>query len=463
MSRLVVVSNRVAMPGESRAGGLAVGLKGALQERGGLWFGWSGQLGDAAEPELRHVHSGGIDYALIDLSNEDYASYYQGYANSTLWPLLHFRPDKVVLEQANEEGYYRVNRLFARHLADLIDDDDIVWIHDYHLIPLARELRVLGVNARLGFFLHVPVPPPELLATLPNHQQLFSALADYELVGVQTEQDLQALRSYFEREFRARPVGTDLLRMDDGRQFMARAFPIGIDSEMVARNADLALSSKSHRRFVDSLQERALVISVDRLDYSKGLTERFRAFGRFLDHHPEHHNRVSMMQIAPVSRGDVLEYQDLRERLEGLAGAVNGRHAEPDWNPIRYINRSFHQATLAGFYRAARVGLVTPLRDGMNLVAKEFVAAQSPDDPGMLVLSQFAGAARQLPEALLINPHDCDATAEAIHQALTMPLDERRQRWHAMNDRVRTSTIGDWREDFIDALRSQNPRFAAVA
>jgi trehalose 6-phosphate synthase len=463
MSRLIVVSNRVSLPRETRAGGLALALNSALGERGGLRFGWSGKFGDEAYTEVRHVQAGGIDYALIDLSAEDYATYYQGYANSSLWPLLHFRADKIAFNEIDREGYHRVNRRFARHLAGLVEDEDILWIHDYHLIPLAHELRALGVKARLGFFLHVPLPPPEMLATLPGHRELFGTLADYELVGVQTDQDLHALRSYFEREYRARSMTSGMLRLEGGRQFVARTFPIGIDAQRVARNAELAMSNKYHRRFVDSLQQRALVVSVDRLDYSKGLTDRFRAFGRFLDLHPEHHNRVSMMQIAPVSRGDVAEYRDLRERLEGLAGAVNGRHAEPDWNPIRYINRSFHQATLAGFYRAARVGLVTPLRDGMNLVAKEYVAAQSPEDPGVLVLSQFAGAACQLPEALLINPLDHDATAEAIHLALSMPLDERRQRWSTMNDRVHRSSITAWRESFIEALCAQKRQFDMVA
>ncbi len=452
--RLIVVSNRVSLPRETRAGGLASALDAALAEHGGLWYGWSGQVSEGEITGPRHERHGKVDYALLDLAPDDYAAYYQGYSNRTLWPLLHFRPDKLEFRRENLQGYVRVNREFARHLAPLIGDGDTVWVHDYHLIPLGQELRNLGINARIGFFLHVPLPSMEMLATLPGHRHLFALLQAYDLVGVQTDNDVHALRDYFARKFDAAVAASGEISVPDGRRFLTRAFPISIDPDLIAKNASLAMSSNANRSLVASLHGRALAVSVDRLDYSKGLIERFEAFGRFLDNYPEHLGRISMMQIAPVTRGDVPEYQELRNRLEQMAGSVNGRYAEPDWVPIRYINRSFHQATLAGFYRTARVGLVTPLRDGMNLVAKEYVAAQDPKDPGVLVLSKLAGAAHELPEALLVNPHDTDDTAEAIHQALAMPLDERQRRWQAMDARIRRHTIADWRESFLDTLRT---------
>lgn len=451
MSRLVVVSNRVALPKEVRAGGLASAMQAALAERGGLWFGWSGRRVDDGERRLERSDAGRVDYALLDLTREEYARYYLGFANRTLWPLLHFRSSLFDYDREDFAGYRHVNRLFAERLAPLLRPGDRVWVHDYHLIPLGAELRALGVDARIGFFLHIPLPPRELLAALPHHEHVFSTLAAYDLVGVQTAPDLDALVEYFRAEHAA-DVDGDALRLPDGRRFRAGAFPIGIDTERVARDAAHAVGGSATKRLVTSLEQRRLLIGVDRLDYSKGLPQRFEAFGRFLAAHPEWRAKASLLQIAPPSREDVPEYRELRSRLERIAGATNGRYAEPDWVPIRYVNRSFNQATLAGFQRVADVGLVTPLRDGMNLVAKEFVAAQPPEDPGVLVLSTLAGAARELAQAVLINPHDPDDIVEALETALAMPLAERRERWEAMIGHLRRNDITAWRNRFLDAL-----------
>jgi len=451
MSRLVVVSNRVALPREVRAGGLASAMQAALAEKGGLWFGWSGRT--AAEPErsLDTVRDGRVEFALLDLTAAEHREYYLGFANRTLWPLLHFRPSLLDYHRDDFAGYRHVNALFAKHLAPLLRDDDTIWIHDYHLIPLAAELRALGVGARIGFFLHVPFPPAALLSMLPHHELLFPALAACDLVGVQTQADCAALLGYFRDEASARVDG-DVVTMPNGRRFAVAAFPIGIDADRVAAQARKAEGGAATQRLVRSLEGRQLAIGVDRLDYSKGLPQRFDAFGRFLSRLPEWRSRVSFLQIAPPSREDVPEYRDLRSRLERIAGATNGRYAEPDWVPIRYVNRSFGHATLTGFYRVADVALVTPIRDGMNLVAKEFVAAQPPDDPGVLVLSSFAGAAEQLREAIVINPLDADDIGEALERALTMPLPERRERWAAMFDNVRNDDISTWREAFLQRL-----------
>ncbi|MGA9421390.1 MAG: trehalose-6-phosphate synthase [Rhodanobacteraceae bacterium] len=452
MSRLVVVSNRVALPKESRAGGLASALQAALAEHGGLWFGWSGRIASKPSEKPQIEKNGPISYALFDLTRSDYENYYLGFANRTLWPLLHFRPDLVDYNRRHLDGYLHVNRLFARRLARLLRPDDRVWVHDYHLIPLGRELRALGVDACTGFFLHVPLPPPELLLTLPGQDALLNALTAYDLVGFQTAPDLRAFRGYLEHEAHATLLDADRIRTKDGRTLRAGAFPISIDTGLIARQAQAAINQSATRRLITSLEGHALAIGVDRLDYSKGLPERFEAFGRFLSQQTMRRSQVSLLQIAPPSREEVKEYRELRAELEGVAGAINGRFSEPDWVPIRYVNRSFRQSTLAGFYRVAAIGLVTPLRDGMNLVAKEFIAAQSADDPGVLVLSRFAGAALELKQAIIVNPWDIDDTAEGIERALAMSLAERRERWQTMFEHLQTHDITAWRNAFLNAL-----------
>ncbi|HET9835852.1 MAG TPA: trehalose-6-phosphate synthase, partial [Rhodanobacteraceae bacterium] len=379
MSRLVVVSNRVAHPRETRAGGLAAAMRAALKEHGGLWFGWSGKRVAPNERSLHRESAGAINYALLDLTREEYETYYLGFANRTLWPLLHFQPTVMQYSRAQYTGYREVNKLFAEKLAPLLREDDRVWIHDYHLIPLAAELRALGIGARIGFFLHIPLPPPELLINLPCHADLMATLGACDLVGVQNRDDARALFDYFSRMLGATRSRDDVEL--HGRRTHIAPFPISIDTAEVARQSQFAANNSAVRKLHASLNERQLAIGVDRLDYSKGLPRRFEAFGRFLAEHREWRSRVSFLQIAPPSREEVPEYRELRSKLERSAGATNGRYADPDWVPIRYVNRSFAQSTLAGFYRIAQLALVTPLRDGMNLVAKEFVAAQPPDDP----------------------------------------------------------------------------------
>ncbi|MCC8363190.1 alpha,alpha-trehalose-phosphate synthase (UDP-forming) [Lysobacter sp. A6] len=454
MSRLVVVSNRVAMPHAHRAGGLAVAMRAALKESGGLWFGWSGKRVHGDSGELHKLDDGNTSYCTMDLSFEDFDHYYNGFANRTLWPLLHFRLDLVDYRRDTHEGYRRVNALFAEKLASQLREDDIVWVHDYHLIPLAQRLRDLGVGNRIGFFLHVPMPSSDLLAALPNHEVLFGSLAAYDLIGFQTERDLDRFQSYVRLYGGGRAFADGRMRAADGREFRAGAFPISIDADLIARQASAAVTRASVQRLRESLGSRVLAIGVDRLDYSKGLPDRFRAFERFLDRFPEIHGQMTYLQLAPVSRSEVPEYQALRRELEGLAGHINGRHAAPDWTPVRYVNRDFSHGVLTGFYRLAQLGLVTPLRDGMNLVAKEFVASQDPQSPGVLVLSRFAGAAAEMKEALLVNPYDLDGVADAIAHAHAMPMEERKERWHALHRRLRRHDITLWRRKFLEALEA---------
>jgi len=452
MSRLVVVSNRVAMPGESRAGGLAVGLLAALKERGGLWFGWNGKVARGESGALHTQDEGDIRFVTMDLNKRDLDAYYNGFANRTLWPLLHFRLDLVDYDRAKRDGYRAVNAMFADKLAPLLRDDDIVWIHDYHLIPLASLLRERGIGCKIGFFLHVPMPSADLVQAMPDHARLFSTLYAYDLVGFQTQRDVDRFLSYVRLFGGGRVLGDGLLEAPGGRRLRAAAFPIGIDTDLIARQAKAAMSKQAVRNLRGSLRDRQLAIGVDRLDYSKGLPERFLGFERYLERHPDQRGTLTYLQIAPVSRGDVNEYRALRSQLEQIAGHINGGHAEPDWTPLRYVNQNFTHATLTGFYRSAAVGLVTPLRDGMNLVAKEYVAAQDPDNPGVLVLSLLAGAADELREALLVNPHDLDGVADAIATAASLPRPKRVERWQAMMDHLRHNDINHWRQRYLEAL-----------
>ncbi len=454
MSRLIVVSNRVTLPGnrKTESGGLAVAMREALQHKGGVWFGWSGEVNDGRAMQPRTAQANGVTYLTVDLAQADYDQFYVGYANGTLWPLMHYRLGLIDFRREDFEGYLRVNRRFAETLRPHIGADDVIWVHDYHLIPLARELRRLGVGNRIGFFLHTPFPAAEVLVAAPGHKQLLEGLCSFDLIGFQTDTDLRCFQDAIAREARGlvRPDGS--VRAF-GRATRAEVFPIGIDTAGFAATAAAAVRGKECRRLVESLRGRALVLGVDRLDYSKGLPHRLRGFERLLERCPEHRGKVSFMQIAPPSRTDVAEYQKLREELEALAGHVNTRYAEFDWVPVHCLSRNVPRQTIAGFYRTSRMALVTPLRDGMNLVAKEYVAAQNSLDPGVLVLSRFAGAARELGEgALIVNPFDPDAIAEALDRGLRMGLEERRQRWRAMMAVLEINTLERWRRTFLEAL-----------
>jgi trehalose 6-phosphate synthase len=454
LARLVIVSNRVALPRESlaRAGGLAIALRDALKRRGGLWFGWSGKTIASPAPEPQLTEFGKVAYATVDLSPADYRDYYIGFANGMLWPLFHYRVGLSSFHRSAYEGYVRVNGQFAKQLSGLLGPDDVIWVHDYHFIPLAAELRKLGIRNRIGFFLHIPFPPLELLVALPVHRELVADLSCFDLVGLQTEDDVHALRRYVVEEAHGEIRNEPCFETMGGRRAIFASFPIGIDAVGFAHMAEEAAQAPETARLRDSLAGRALVIGVDRLDYSKGLVNRLEAFQELLTSRPEHKSRVTFMQIAPVSRGEIAQYRALRREIEGLAGRLNGKFSEFDWTPVRYLNKSFARHVLAGFYRASRVGLVTPLRDGMNLVAKEYIASQDPSDPGVLVLSRFAGAARELSDALIVNPHDIDAVAAALNTALTMPLEQRRERWAALMDVVSRNTVAAWRDRFLDAL-----------
>ncbi|MCH7888840.1 MAG: alpha,alpha-trehalose-phosphate synthase (UDP-forming) [Proteobacteria bacterium] len=459
MSRLIVVSNRVApIKGKTSAGGLAVAVLSALRESGGIWFGWSGEVVQTAAVEPTVVKVGRITYALADLTSDDHNEYYNGFANRTLWPLFHYRLDLTAFDRRCFDGYLRVNDRLARQLVPLVGEDDLIWVHDYHLIPFGEALARHGCRAPVGFFLHIPFPASEVLVALPYHQELLRTLFAYDLVGFQTDGDLRAFHDYVEREVGG-SVDPDGTVRAFGRTTRAGTFPIGIDTDDFAALPAKAEVQRQIKRLKSSMGDRQLVIGVDRLDYTKGLVERLQAFEQMLETYPAMRGAVSLLQIAPPTRGEVPEYADIRRALEAVAGHINGRFAEFDWVPIRYLNKSFSRRALAGLFRGSRVGMVTPLRDGMNLVAKEYVAAQDPDDPGVLVLSQFSGAARQLDAALIVNPYDSVGVAESLHLALTMPIEERIERWAALMEGLRRDDVAAWRNTYLDALR----RYSAAA
>jgi trehalose 6-phosphate synthase len=456
--RLVIVSNRVAMPKKSggSAGGLAVGVLAALRDHGGMWFGWNGKLTDrsASNPEV--VTRGKIDYATITLNETDYEQYYNGYSNKVLWPVCHYLLDFIRYYAEDFEGYKRVNGVFAAKLAPLLKPDDIIWVHDYHLIPLAAKLREAGINNPIGFFLHVPFPSYEALRAIPGHEYLLRCLCAYDVIGFHTAGDLSA----FQTCIREPIVGAEFLdrnriKVGDG-ELIADVFPIGIDVDEIQQLAEDAQEMRQVQNMVQSLAGRNLIIGVDRLDYSKGLLQRFLAYERLLEKYPNAQKNVTLMQIAPPTRTGVRTYDEIRSELEQASGRINGRFAETDWVPIRYLNKGVSRKPLMGFFRNARAALVTPVRDGMNLVAKEYVAAQDPEDPGMLVLSSLAGAAQELTDAVIVNPHDRDEVADGIATAINMPLEERRQRHAAMMEILRKNDITAWRKRFVDALLAQS-------
>ncbi|MGO9546465.1 MAG: alpha,alpha-trehalose-phosphate synthase (UDP-forming) [Rhodomicrobium sp.] len=453
MNRLVIVSNRVAdLENQLQSGGLAVALGDAIRSIGGVWFGWDGNIVEEGTPlAVTETVQSNVTVATIPMTAQDYEEYYLGFANKVLWPVCHYRLDLVEFEAAYFEGYKRVNSTFAAALAPILRPDDVVWVHDYHFLSLASELRALGARQRFGFFLHIPFPPPELFQAIPAHDWLIEALFQFDVIGFQTSNDASNFQR-FVSEHAGGEVG-ECGRIDAfGRTIIAQAFPIGIDVEEFAAAARTAEAASQIERLNRRTIVRSHIIGVDRLDYTKGLPERFKAFRKLLETHPEHMKTVTYMQIAPPTRIEVEAYANIRKELEELSGAVNGEFGDFDWTPLRYIHRTVPRDTLAALFRGCEVGLVTPLRDGMNLVAKEYVAAQNEDDPGVLILSKFAGAAEELEEALIVNPYNIDDMAVTMQAALKMPLRERRQRHSALLSRIKKHDVRYWRKSFLKVL-----------
>jgi trehalose 6-phosphate synthase len=452
---LVVVSNRVSRgkANEPMTGGLAAALLPVVEKSGAIWVGSSGRVrdGNQKEPFVEIEALGAGALAMLDLPAAHYGGYYEGFANSALWPALHSRADLIHACHDDYVSYREVNAFMARALLRFQKPRTAFWIQDYHFLALGAELRDLGVTQPIGFFLHTPWPARAVIGGVPHHRDLIEAMLAYDLIGFQTEEDCENFLTYVQCDLDL-AVHDDVVVSRHGKT-RAAVFPIGIDPEKFAQLAAKAVSHPDVSRLRRSLNGEKLAIGVDRLDYSKGLVNRIRAFDRMWTLHPQLRRAASLLQIATPSRGAIEAYGNLQNEVAKLVSDVNGRHGEVDWTPIRYLNKGYGQAVLAGLYRTAQVGVVTPLQDGMNLVAKEYVAAQNPADPGVLVLSKFAGAANELDTALLVNPHDIDGMAQTIATALSMPLAERRMRWEAMMTKLRSHTIQQWFADFIEALQ----------
>ncbi|HZZ90173.1 MAG TPA: trehalose-6-phosphate synthase [Caulobacteraceae bacterium] len=451
MSRLVVVSNRVATSEAAAAGGLAVALTSGLRGEPAMWFGWSGERIARHTGELTTREVDGLEVVTLDLEEGDYDTYYNGYANAALWPLFHSRTDLTNYDHAFAEGYARVNRRFAEALAPLLRPGDLIWVHDYHLIPLGRELRRLGVDNLIGFFLHIPWPARQLFTTLPRHRDLAASMFAYDLVGMQTRECVEAFESYVLHETGGSRDGAWLKAY--GERVRIESFPIGLDTANFLELCRSPAAMRACDRMTAHGLFRTLMVGVDRLDYSKGIPERLEGFEQYLHDHPDMVRKVLYLQIAPGSREQVEAYQTLRAQVLAMAGRINANWAEMDHAPVLCVVRNYSRAELAGIYRAAKIGLVTPLRDGMNLVAKEYVAAQDPEDPGVLILSRFAGAAQQMKDALIVNPYSREELADAIGVAIAMPTTERVRRWRALMETVKREDVCAWREDFVLALR----------
>lgn len=463
--RLVLVSNRVpASVGAAQAGGLAVAVEELLHQYGGLWLGWSGVISARGSKEaVRRQVRGAVEYVTLDFSRKDYSGYYNGFANGVLWPLLHTLPELVTFDQRDAATYYHVNARLADALLPLLRPGDVIWVHDYHLFPLPRLLRARGVEAPIGFFLHTPFPGPDVIGLAPAVVPLVRDVLAADLIGFQTTQDLQNFAAAAERFAGTRAYASEPVLEFGRRQVRLGVFPVEINGDAFAAAAARSVAGPAAQRLSASLGTQSLILGIDRLDPTKGLLQRLAGLRRLFERYPEWRRRATLLQIAALSRQDVASYRALKAALDCAAGSLNAEFGEPDWVPLRLLSRAGQRETIAGFMRLARVGLVTPLRDGMNLVAKEYVAAQDPADPGVLVLSRFAGAAQQLDAALLVNPHDPEEIADALHRALGMPQDERRARWQALHQSLAGASSLTWGQAFLSALTRARAEAASNA
>lgn len=460
--RTILVSNRIVEPRRDGAvpGGLAAALQTATEKNGAWWIGSNGNpTKDEAcsEAPIKIAAAGEGRLVTVDFPSSAYRHFYNGMSNSVLWPILHDRADLLRYDPEFLAAYETINEAMAGAVSRITEPDSLIWVHDYHYFPLGECLRRRGMTNPIGFFLHTPFPTISVLACLPANRQIMKCLSAYDLIGFQTSGDLLRFRHYATSELAATMIGQTALCFSDRRVNLG-VFPIGIDSERFAVAAQRASKTRRLSRMRHDLHDGSLVIGVDRLDYTKGLPLRLKAYERFLTLFPDERKRVSFLQITPPTRSEVESYRNYRAELASTAGDINARFGGVDWTVLRYVNEGFSPDELAGFYRLGKVGCVTPLRDGMNLVAKEYVAAQDPNDPGVLVLSKFAGAAQELNAAIIVNPYDVDEVAQGLHRALYMPRAERLERWQTLDRILRKGTLQGWYDSFFVALRTASIR-----
>jgi trehalose 6-phosphate synthase len=431
-------------------GGLVSALAPIVANHKGIWLGWSGRTRQGATGTAVGLSEvGGLALAWVDFPEEWQRHYYNGLSNSALWPLFHSFPSRVKFVHEDWRAYEAANEAFAEVATKLVASHATIWVHDYHLLLLGRCLRARGHTGRVGLFQHIPFPGPDIFFLLPWAREVLESMLEFDLVGFHTPQYVGNFLHCLAMLPGARIDGSRATR--GARSVVAGAFPLGIIPEDF-QEADEGGASEEIAGLMRSIHPARLVLGVDRLDYTKGIPERIVAFGLFLELFPEWRRKVCLVQVSVPSRGDIPEYVEQRSRVENIVGRVNGELGEADWVPIRYLYRSYARSQLSQLYRAADVGYVTPLRDGMNLVAKEFIAAQDPEKPGVLLLSRFAGAAEELSSALLTNPWDAEGMARDLDRALRMPKEERLERHERLHEVISRTTALTWAEDFLRAL-----------
>jgi trehalose 6-phosphate synthase/phosphatase len=469
--RLVVVSNRLPVTisnetGEWTAnpssGGLASAMAPILKKTGGLWIGWTGDDGsmDKAERDrLLEEAQSGFEYVPVDFPDGEGSAFYEGYPNQTVWPLFHYFPSRMNFLPDSWHVYEKGNRTFADRVAERAREGDLIWVHDYHLMLLPELIRESARSAKIGFFLHIPFPASEVFSMLPRGDEVLRGLLGADLIAFHTYRHLHHFRSSL---LRIAGIESAMDSVEfEGRTVRLEALPIGIAPEEFSQLVDQDAGTAEHiHRLRTEFEGKRLIVAVDRLDYSKGIPERFRAFRSLLRKNPEFKENVVLVQVAVPSREGIGEYQNLRSEINELAGEINGEFATPHWTPLVYMRHPVDRSSLAALYAVAEVAWVTPLRDGMNLVAKEYCATKTAEE-GVLVLSQFAGAAAEMGEALLVNPFDEERVAEAIQRALNMPAEERMERMRRLRERVIRNDVFHWAERFIGILESVEPAKSA--
>jgi trehalose 6-phosphate synthase/phosphatase len=460
--RLVVVSNRLPVTlkragegwrTERSAGGLATAMGPLLARTRGIWIGWSGDTSEARDAKREEIVTRWAReqrYFAVDLPKKVAEGFYEGFSNQTVWPLFHYFPILLKYDASNWRAYREANERFRDVVLGHARPGDLVWVHDYQLMLLPRLLREAAPDINVGFFLHIPFPSPSVFRLLPRREELLEGLLGADYVAFHTHSYLQNFRQSV-----LRVLGLDS-RMDavevGGRSVKLDALPIGIAPEDFTKLLEGdAATQKRLAEIRERFRDRYLLLGVDRLDYTKGIPERLRTFRRLLKERPEMRGRAVLVQVAVPSRENVAQYRELRQEVDKLVGRINGEFSTPDWTPIVYMRRGVPREELTALYAAADLAWVTPLRDGLNLVAKEFVACQR-DGAGVLILSEFAGAASEMGEAFLVNPYDEEQTAETIVHALTLPEEERRERVRALYDRVARNNVFAWGERFLANL-----------
>lgn len=457
MSKLIVLSNRVSLPhpDKSTAGGLAVALQDALYDIGGTWVGWNGEkVNHPDEQYFNQTQYNGVEYMTCPLTEKQYQDYYCGFSNNTLWPAMHDRPDLIEYHAEQYETYQKVNQLFAQQLDQITQPNDIIWIHDYHFLSVAHYCRELGMQNRIGFFLHIPFADLKIWDLLPTASNLIHDLAQYDVIGLQTESDQKQCLNVCHHFLNAQMMNsTEMIHQD--RHITVQHYPIGVNPELIQKVAQQQNSTSSIFEF-DDFQHQQTIISVDRIDYSKGLIERFSAFEEFLKIYPEYHQHFTDLQIACPCRMDVPTYEHLFEQVKLKVESINQEFSQQDWQPINCTHETVEHDTLMSIYRQSDICWVNSLRDGMNLVAKEYIAAQDRLAPGVLILSKYTGAAEQMPEALIVDPQNRASMVNALNTALKMSKAERLERYQYLINGLKHFDINDWRNAFLKDLQADD-------